>query len=206
MVGEERWKTIEDVRAEAIVCCRCDLCYSRTHVVFGEGPSDARLMMVGEGPGQEEDKLAYPFVGRAGQYLTRLVQEVGMRREDIWVTNIVRCRPCTRQDSVLRNRTPQADEIKACDMWMAAEYRFVDPELVLCLGGAPAQALISKSFRIREGRGRWHEGRNGKATAATYHPAYVFRLRGDDRRSVESQMLADLELVSRRLDQLVRAA
>ena len=206
MVEQERWDTIEEVRAEAIVCCRCDLCYPRTHVVFGEGPARARVMMVGEGPGEEEDKQARPFVGRAGRYLDELLAQVGLRRKDIWVTNIVRCRPCAKQNGVLRNRAPRADEIKACDIWMTAEYRFINPELVVCLGRSPAQALISRSFRIGEGRGKWHEGKEGKLTTATYHPAYVFRLVGDDRQRVEAQMLADLDMIPSKLDHLRSAA
>ena len=198
MTGWNRWRTIEEVRADAVVCCRCDLCYGRTHVVFGEGLTPARLMIVGEGPGAEEDRLARPFVGRAGKLLDTLLADAGMRREDIWITNVVRCRPVIRSASGERNRPPRADEIKACDLWMTQEYRFAAPELVVCLGAVPAQALISRSFTISEGRGRWLEGRDGIPTTATYHPAYVLRLRGQDRRIIESQMLEDFRSAARR--------
>ena len=192
----ERWRTIDDVHADAIVCCRCDLCYTRTHVVFGEGPAPARLMIVGEGPGADEDERARPFIGRAGKLLDSLLSDAGIRREDAWITNIVRCRPVTRQAGALRNRAPRADEIKACNIWMAQEYRFVSPQFVVCLGAVPAQVLISPGFRISKGRGRWHESRDGIPTTATYHPAYALRLTGEDRRSIEEQMLEDFRFMA----------
>lgn len=192
----ERWRTIDDVRADAVVCCRCDLCYTRTHVVFGEGTSPARLMIVGEGPGADEDKQARPFVGRAGKLLDSLLSDAGIRREDAWITNIVRCRPVTKQAGARRNRAPRADEIRACNIWMAQEYRFVSPQFVVCLGAVPAQVLISPGFRIGEGRGRWHESRDGIPATATYHPAYALRLIGEDRRSIEEQMLEDFRFMA----------
>jgi uracil-DNA glycosylase family protein len=188
----EHFRTIEEVRAEAVVCPRCSLCQSRTHVVFGEGPVPARLMLVGEGPGADEDRGARPFVGRAGRLLDRLLSEAGIIRDDVWVTNIVRCRPATKSDGTLRNRPPRADEIAACDVWMTQEYRFVSPELVVCLGAVPAQALISRDFRLPEGRGRWCAGRGGIPTTATYHPAYLLRLGRADREVIQAQMLYDL--------------
>lgn len=206
MSEDRHWTSLEAVRAEAVVCCRCDLCHGRTHVVFGEGPPDARAMIVGEGPGREEDAAARPFVGMAGKLLDKLLGQSGLDRGEIWVTNIVRCRPTAEQDGRLRNRAPKVSEIRACDIWTAATYRFVDPDVVLCLGGAPAQALIGKGFRIGEGRGRWHEGRDGKLTTATYHPAYVLRLRGEDRRIIEEQMLQDLVLMRSQLEILRKAA
>lgn len=206
MADQGHWDTIEEVHTDAIVCCRCDLCYGRTHVVFGDGSAPARLMIVGEGPGADEDKQAKPFVGRAGKLLNQLLEEAGLRREDIWVTNIVRCRPTTKQGETIRNRDPNSTEIKACNIWMNQEYRFVSPEFVVCLGGVPAQALISRGFKIGEGRGKWHTGRNDIPTAATYHPAYVLRLRDEDRRRVESQMRDDLKMAAAGLEKTKRAA
>jgi DNA polymerase len=203
---EDRWRTIEEVRQEAIVCCRCDLCYGRTRVAFGEGPAPARLMIVGEGPGEEEDKAARPFVGRAGKLLDKLLEEAGVNRTDAWVTNIVRCRPATQEEGKLRNRTPRASEIKACNIWMTQEYRFVSPELVVCLGAVPAQALIGRGFRISEGRGRWHEGRNTIPTTATYHPAYILRLRSPDRDRLQAEMVEDFRVAAERLAGQSRAA
>ncbi len=202
----ENWRTIDDVRREAVVCCRCDLCYSRAHVVFGEGRSLSTLMIVGEGPGADEDAQGRPFVGRAGRLLDEVLSATDIDRDDVWVTNIVRCRPVAKRDNNLRNRAPRADEIKACGIWMDQEYRFVSPQLVLCLGVTPAQALISRQFKISEGRGKWHAGRNDVPTTATYHPAYIFRLGVDDRKSVESQMREDLQMVADRLGTIKHAA
>lgn len=188
------WDSIDEVRTEAIVCCRCPLCYTRTYVVFGEGPAPARLMIIGEGPGAEEDKEARPFVGRAGRLLDELLSAAGIQRSETWITNIVRCRPVIKIDNGLRNRPPRATEIQACEIWMEQEYRFVSPHVVVCLGAVPAQALIFRDFKVKEHRGKWHEGRNGIPTIGTYHPAYVLRLRGDDRASVERELVADLTM------------
>ncbi|MHB0997913.1 MAG: uracil-DNA glycosylase [Armatimonadota bacterium] len=193
---DERWQTIDVVRYEASVCCRCDLCYTRKHVVFGDGPTPARIMIVGEGPGADEDIHAKPFVGRAGKLLDNILLEAGIKRDETWITNTVRCRPVAQENGVYRNRTPRADEIKACEIWTHEEYRFVHPEAVVCLGAVPAQAFISKNFRIGEGRGKWHIGRNDIPTTATYHPAYVLRLRGEDRQNIQAKMVEDLRMAA----------
>jgi len=102
MPGEKNWRTINEVRAEAIVCCRCDLCYTRTNVVFGEGPSPSGMMIVGEGPGRDEDEQGKPFVGAAGRELNKVLSLAGLDRGQIWVTNIVRCRPAMRRSEERR--------------------------------------------------------------------------------------------------------
>lgn len=199
MPGEKDWRTINEVRAEAIVCCRCDLCYTRTNVVFGEGPSPSGMMIVGEGPGREEDEQGKPFVGAAGRELNKVLSLAGLDRGQIWVTNIVRCRPAIRVDDVLRNRPPRMEEIKACDLWMSAEVQFVSPKVIVCLGAVPAQALIGRNFKMEDGRGRWYQSKFSVPTTATYHPAYVLRLRGADRERIESLMIADFKTASSKL-------
>ncbi len=198
--GEElqdnHWQTIDEVRTEASVCCRCNLCYTRTNVVFGCGAVPSRLMVVGEGPGAEEDKEATPFVGRAGRLLDQIFLKSGIRREDMWITNIVRCRPTAKEGETVRNRAPRSPEITACNIWMEQEYRFVSPSVVICLGAVPAQALIGRGFRIGEGRGALHNGRRGIPTTATYHPAYVLRLRGPDRARIEGLMIKDFRMAA----------
>ena len=196
MSDEERWRSIEDVRAEAIVCCRCDLCRGRTHVVFGSGPVPAAVMIVGEAPGRQEDAQAKPFVGRAGGLLDKLLKEAGIGRSDVWMTNIVRCRPTDRGNGALRDRAPRRDEIGACEMWMNAEYGFVAPQAILCLCTVASQTLISRGFRISEGRGRWHEGRFPVPVTSTYHPAYALRVSEKERGRVRAQMLADLRMAA----------
>jgi DNA polymerase len=148
-------------------------------------------MIVGEGPGAEEDKKARPFVGRAGKLLDKLLSAADIHRSNTWITNIVRCRPVTIADSKLQNRPPRVDEIKACEIWMEEEYKFVAPQAVVCLGTIPARALISRDFKIGERRGGWYVGRHGIPTIGTYHPAYVLRLQGSDRMSTEQEMIED---------------
>ena len=194
----DHWHTIEEVRLEAIVCCRCPLCYTRTHVVFGTGPAPARLMIVGEGPGADEDFAGTPFVGKSGKTLDKMLSDAGLTREEIWVTNIVRCRLASLTERGLQNRAPRPEEIRACTLWMDQEFRFVQPEVVLCLGLIPAQALIGRSLKLAEGRGKWHEGRNGIPTTVTYHPA--MRYMGREKKPiVEAQMAEDFRMVAARL-------
>ena len=203
---EIRWKSLDEVRDEASVCCRCDLCHGRTHVVFGEGPPGARALIVGEGPGREEDETGRPFMGRAGEYLNELLARAGVDRDSLWITNIVRCRPTISRNGLVDNRAPKGAEIRACDIWTSATYRFVNPEIVMCLGGAPAQILIHKSFRVDDDRGVWHEGREGKLTAATYHPAYVQRFGGENRRIMEELMIEDFRMLRSKMEELRKAA
>jgi DNA polymerase len=194
-VGEDaalhRWKSIDEVKAEAVVCCRCDLCQGRTRVVFGEGPVPARLMVIGEAPGVEEDKVGRPFVGRAGSLLNDVLSSAGVSRDDLWVTNVVRCRATRREGEALRNRAPRPDEIRACDLWMEQEYRFVMPTAVVCLGGVAARSVISRGFRINESRGVWFSARNDVFAIATFHPSYISRFRTAEREGAISQMISD---------------
>jgi len=195
----EHFRTIEEVRSEALTCRRCDLCCPRTQVVFGEGPVPARLMLVGEGPGADEDRIGRPFVGRAGKLLDDVLARAGIRREDAWVTNIVRCRPTRATRAGVRNRAPRAHQIRACDLWMTQELRFVSPSAIVCLGAVSAGALISRGVRIAESRGRWLVAGDGIPAIATYHPAYLLRLGGANREAAESRMLDDLRAASARL-------
>ncbi len=175
----ERARRLAEVRAEALRCQRCGLWRTRTQVVFGEGDIGAKLMLVGEGPGESEDKIGHPFVGRAGMLLDRVLMAAGIVREQIWITNIVRSRPARKEDNVLHNRAPLAGEVKACEVWMEAELKYVQPRVVVCLGAVPAHYLIHRDFRLTVERGRLFEV-DGSLRLATFHPAYVLRLRGRD--------------------------
>lgn len=196
---EARLQTIQEVRAEAVVCCRCNLCYSRTLVVFGEGPAPAELMIVGEGPGADEDACGQPFVGKSGRLLDRLLAEAGLSRDEIWVTNIVLCRPADVTETGPRNRAPKPDEIRACDLWMSQEVRLVSPQAILCLGGISAQSMISSKLKIGETRGKWYTGRHGIPLTATHHPALRYRKRGQ-LEIAEAELLDDLRMVRRWLE------
>ncbi len=190
----ERARRLAEVRAEALHCRRCDLWRTRRQVVFGEGAVGAKIMLVGEGPGESEDKVGRPFVGRAGMLLDRALLEAGIIREQIWVTNIVRSRPVRKENDALHNRAPLAGEVKACEIWMEAELKYVQPRVVVCLGAVPAHYLIHRNFRLNAERGRLFEV-DGSRRLATFHPAYVLRLRGrDGYADALTKLAADLRL------------
>jgi uracil-DNA glycosylase family 4 len=158
---------LEQVAAEASTCTRCRLHQGRTQVVFGQGSPTADLMFVGEGPGFHEDRQGQPFVGPSGQLLNRLLGEIGLRREDVYVTNLVRCRPPG-------NRDPQPDEIEACSGWMDATLRLVDPKVVVTLGNFASKTLIGTTTGITRLRGRTYEF-EGRVLLPTFHPSAALR-------------------------------
>jgi uracil-DNA glycosylase len=158
---------LERVATEASTCTRCRLHQSRTQVVFGQGSPTADLMFVGEGPGYHEDRQGQPFVGPSGQLLNRLLGEIGLRREDVYITNIVRCRPPG-------NRDPQPDEIEACSQWMEATLRLVDPKVVVTLGNFASKTLIGTATGITRLRGRTYEF-EGRVLLPTFHPSAALR-------------------------------
>lgn len=155
------------VRAEIGDCRRCRLCEKRKEIVFGEGAADARVVFVGEGPGEEEDKSGRPFVGRAGELLTKMIEAVGWRREDVYICNIVKCRPPG-------NRDPQPDEIATCQPFLEAQIRSIAPRAIVTLGKPAISTLLGRPIAITKLRGQWQEWQ-GVAVMPTYHPAYLLR-------------------------------
>ena len=162
-----RDSSLEEVRDDLGDCQRCKLCQDRTHIVFGSGNPRARLVFVGEGPGVEEDRQGLPFVGRAGQLLTRMIEAIQMRRDEVYICNVVKCRPPG-------NRTPQEDEITACSPFLARQLAVLQPEVICCLGLTAAQTLLQVRTPIGRLRGRLHSF-HGARLVATYHPAYLLR-------------------------------
>jgi len=161
-------RTLEELRAEALGCRNCRLCEGRTNVVFGVGPAHARVMLIGEGPGQHEDEQGEPFVGRAGQLLDKMLDAVGLSREtNVYIANMVKCRPP-------QNRDPQPDETEACLPWLRGQVRAISPQVIVCLGRIAAQRLISPDFRVTKQHGEWFE-RNGVWMMGTLHPAALLR-------------------------------
>jgi uracil-DNA glycosylase len=158
---------LERVAAEASTCTRCRLHQGRTQVVFGQGSPTADLMLVGEAPGFHEDRKGQPFVGPSGQLLNRLLTEIGLRREDVYVTNVARCRPPG-------NRDPQPDEIEACRVWMEAQLRLVDPKVVVTLGNFAAKTLLGTTTGITRLRGRTYDF-EGRVLLPTFHPSAALR-------------------------------
>jgi uracil-DNA glycosylase family 4 len=152
---------------EASRCSACKLAAGRHSVVFGSGNPDADLMFIGEGPGAEEDKQGLPFVGRAGELLTRMIAAMEMRREDVYIANIVKCRPPN-------NRDPEADEVAACGGFLERQIELVRPRVLCALGRIAAQALLGVDTPIGRLRGQWYL-KNGVAMMVTYHPAALLR-------------------------------
>jgi len=195
LTAAERARVLAETRAEAQTCQRCDLWRTRRQVVFGEGYPDAAIMLMGEGPGDTEDREGHPFVGRAGKLLDRTLAAAGLARERLWVTNLVRSRPCSLVNGVLRNRAPRAGEVAACRIWRDAELNLVLPRLVVCLGAVPASYLIHKDFKINAERGQLFAVDDVRYLA-TFHPAYILRLTGAAYDRVLALFEADLRLAA----------
>jgi len=160
-------ESLEVIRADLGDCRRCKLCRTRTHIVFGSGPEHAELMFVGEAPGADEDMQGLPFVGRAGQLLTRIIEAIDMRRADVYICNILKCRPPN-------NRNPESDEIAACQPFLFRQIDTVRPRVICALGTFGAQTLLQTREPIGRLRGRFIDFR-GTPLMATFHPAYLLR-------------------------------
>jgi uracil-DNA glycosylase family 4 len=159
--------TLDAVRRELGACTRCPLHEGRNHLVFGEGDPHARLVFVGEGPGREEDLQGKPFVGRAGELLTRIIEAIDLTREQVYIANIVKCRPP-------HNRDPRPDEIQACFPFLIKQLQAIRPRIICALGSFAAQTLLGTEEKISALRGRFHRYQGAKLMP-TYHPAFLLR-------------------------------
>ena len=180
---------LDQVAAEAAGCRRCRLCETRDKVVFGSGPANARLMFIGEGPGAEENRQGMPFVGAAGDLLTRIVQSIGLHRDQVYIANIVKCRPPG-------NRDPASDEIAACRDYLEQQIGLVRPSVIVALGRVAAQTLLGSQSPLGRMRGEWYAIR-GIPLRVTYHPAALLRDPALKRPTWE-----DMQLVRDRLGEL----
>jgi uracil-DNA glycosylase family 4 len=159
--------SLERICGELAGCTRCKLHRRRTNIVFGVGNPHAELVFVGEGPGHDEDIQGIPFVGRAGQLLTQMITAMGLSRDDVYIANVVKCRPP-------ENRTPEKDEIATCLPFLLRQLSNINPKVVVCLGSVAAQALLNTNKAISHFRGQWLDF-HGAKLMATYHPAYLLR-------------------------------
>jgi DNA polymerase len=176
MVDTEQ--AIEQLRAETIEALTPNLAEDQTQVVFADGNPNSPLMLVGEAPGPEEDRTGKPFVGASGRLLNQALEQLGLDREKLWISNTVKVWPNQRSGRSLKTRPPNAAEKKASRPFFDREIELIRPQVILCLGGTAAQALIGKSFKITKERGEWREGPLGIPTMATLHPSYILRLQG----------------------------
>jgi len=166
-VIDSRDPSLEAIREDIGDCLRCKLHEHRKTIVFGEGNPQARLVFVGEGPGAEEDASGRPFVGRAGQLLGKIILAIGLKREDVYIANIVKCRPPG-------NRTPERDEVDTCEPFLLRQLAFIRPEVIVALGSPAFQCLLRTREPITRARGEWREW-NGIKVMPTFHPAFLLR-------------------------------
>lgn len=160
-------RTLSEIRDEIGDCRRCKLCSTRKNIVFGSGSPTAQLMFVGEAPGADEDVQGQPFVGRAGQLLTKMIQAMGLSREEVYIANIIKCRPP-------ENRNPQPDEIAACSPFLIKQVETIRPKVICALGTFSAQTLLETQQKISALRGKFHDY-HGVKLLPTFHPAYLLR-------------------------------
>jgi len=160
-------ETLPIVRTDLGECTRCKLHKTRNKIVFGDGSPKADLVFVGEGPGADEDAQGLPFVGRAGKLLTQMIEAMGLKRPDVYICNVVKCRPPG-------NRQPEKDEVEACSPFLFRQLDVIQPKVIVCLGATAAQTLLQTNRGISHFRGEWLEYRGFKMMA-TYHPAYLLR-------------------------------
>ncbi len=179
-------ESLDDVRADIGDCQRCKLCHGRTNIVFGVGDPNARLVFVGEGPGAEEDKQGEPFVGRAGQLLTKMINAMGLERSQVYICNVVKCRPPD-------NRDPEADEIAACETFLKRQLLSIKPQIIVGLGRYACQTLLKSQTPMSKLRGHWHEY-DGVKFMPTFHPAYLLR-----NPPAKKEVWEDLQVVMREL-------
>jgi uracil-DNA glycosylase family 4 len=159
--------SIESVRVELGDCQRCKLAPKRTNIVFGSGNPNADLVFVGEAPGFDEDQQGQPFVGRAGQLLTKIIESINLKREDVYICNVLKCRPPD-------NRNPEPDEVAACNPFLRKQLAAIRPKIVCCLGTFAAQTVLQTAGSISKLRGRFLD-MDGMRVIATFHPAYLLR-------------------------------
>ncbi|HEX2183414.1 MAG TPA: uracil-DNA glycosylase [Rubrobacteraceae bacterium] len=193
--GENREERLAELARQVAVCTRCDLALNRTNTVFGTGDPYSPLMLVGEGPGENEDATGLPFVGRAGKLLDDILAAVNLTRQDVYITNIVKCRAAVEEGGRMKNRQPRISEIKACNIYLQGQTEAIRPKIVLCLGGPAAKTVIDKDFRITKDRGKWYDLEGGIRAMATFHPAYILRQRGEDLQNTKRLVWKDVQAV-----------
>jgi len=164
---ERKIKLLEELRGEMLACHKCPLGKTRTNLVFGVGNSMAKLMFAGEAPGRDEDLQGEPFVGRAGQLLTKIIEAIGMKRSDVYIANVLKCRPPG-------NRNPLPEEIDLCMPYLIKQIEIIQPKVLCALGTFAAQTLLSTKAAVGTLRGKFHEYK-GIPMMVTYHPAYLLR-------------------------------
>jgi uracil-DNA glycosylase len=182
-------------------CRKCAIGYERRNNVYGEGDPCARLMVVGEGPGETEDELGRPFVGRAGQLLDRMLAAIALPRADVYICNTVKCRPTAPGLNGPRNRAPEPQEMENCRTFLDEQIEIVAPEVILALGAPAAKSFLGRDFQITKMRGRWYVGPRETPLMVSFHPAYILRQTGGEIEAVKRMVWADLKAIRTKLDE-----
>ena len=196
----KRERAIELAASGVDRCRKCAIGATRRNAVYGEGDPCARLMVVGEGPGETEDKLGRPFVGRAGELLDKMLLAIGLPREAVFICNTVKCRPTLDTGTRLANRAPTPDEMRNCRPYLDEQIAIVRPQVILALGAPAAKSFMGERFSITKQRGQWFEGPSGIPVIASFHPAYVLRQTGGAMNEVKRLVWQDLKQVRDRLE------
>jgi uracil-DNA glycosylase len=187
------YTSMEQIKVHCNQCYRCDLGKTRTNAVVGRGNPNADLMIIGEGPGQNEDETGLPFVGKAGQLLDKILASVELTEADIFISNIVKCRPPG-------NRTPTQDEMDACRPYLLEQIRMVDPKIIMLSGASAVKGLVGDKRGITKIRGEWLEW-EGRLCMPVFHPAYLLRNQSRERGSPKWLMWQDIQTIRAKLDE-----
>ena len=185
-------RQIEELKTEVLECRKCGLCETRSNVVYGEGNPNTPMVLVGEGPGANEDATGRPFVGRAGQLLDECLLVNGITRKHIYICNVIKCRAGLIEGKSIKNRPPKPEEITCCLPWLEKQLEIIKPTVVLSLGSPSANAIIHKDFRIMKERGTWFTSPYAKYVMAALHPAYILRQGGEALEGARSSLVADI--------------
>ena len=185
--------TLDELRLTASSCTLCSLSERRTNVVFGEGNPLSPLVLVGEGPGDQEDKTGRPFVGRAGQLLDKALIDAGLSREMVYICNTVKCRAADWSTGKPQNRPPTDEETMTCRQWLIPQLGLIAPKVILCVGAPSAKNLIKRNFLITKERGLYFPCEYAKTAMATLHPSYILRQQRPDSDGGFGLLVADIQ-------------
>ena len=192
--------TLESLRAAARSCKGCDLYKNATQTVFGEGPKDASVMLVGEQPGEMEDRQGHPFVGPAGRLLDKALAEARIPRDEVYITNAVKHFKWIQRGKRRVHQKPSIRQVVACKSWLEAEIEVVHPKVIVCLGATAALSMVGRTVRITQERGKFFDTDSGAAVLITIHPSSIYRLREKDEQENEyRRFVAEMKLVARKL-------
>jgi uracil-DNA glycosylase len=199
-------QTLESLRAAAGSCKGCDLYKNATQTVFGEGPKDASVILVGEQPGDMEDRQGRPFVGPAGRLLDKALAEARIPRDEVYITNAVKHFKWIQRGKRRLHQKPLIRQVVACKPWVEAEIQIIHPKVVVCLGATAAQSMMGRIVRITQERGKFLDGDSGAAVFITIHPSSIYRLREKDEQEKEyRRFVAEMKAVQRRLRSIAPA-